>query len=136
MENQLNQRTIIRYSEAFKLKVVEEIESGKLTISGAMKLYDISGEGTIQKWIRKFGKLYLLNKVVRIEMKDEVSKIKQLEREKKELESALAQAHLKILAYESLVEVAEKNLGVELKKNLGQKRFDMQKKKGLDKGQE
>ncbi len=49
-------------------------------------------------------------------MKDEVSRIKQLEKEKKELESALAQAHLKLLAYESLIEVAEENLGIDIKK--------------------
>ena len=128
MENKLNQRTITRYSEAFKIKVVKEIEEGKLTKSEARRLYEIRGGSAIQQWIRKFGKLYLLNKVVRVEMKDEVSRLKQLEKEKKELESALAQAHLKILAYESLIEVAEKNLGVELKKNLGQKQFDMQKK--------
>ena len=133
MENKLNQRTIRRYSDSFKLKVVNEIEKGKLTITEARKLYGIGGCATIQQWIRKFGKLYLLNKVVRVEMKDEVSRLKQLEKEKKELESALAQAHLKILAYESLIEVAEKNLGVELKKNLGQKQFDMQKKNRADK---
>ncbi len=137
MENRLNQRTIIRYSNAFKHKVIDEIESGKITISEAMKLYDIHGCQTLQHWIQKFGKLHLLNKVVRVEMRDEVSKLKQLEKEKKELESALAQAHLKILAYESLIEVAEDKLGIDLKKNLGQKQFSSQKKKGkrLDKEQ-
>lgn len=133
MENNLNQRIVLKYSDSFKLKVVDEIEKGKLTLSEARKLYGISGCATIQQWIRKFGKLHLLSKVVRIEMKDEVSKLKQLEKQKKELESALAQAHLKILAYESLIEVAEKNLGVELKKNLGQKQFDLQKKNREDK---
>jgi hypothetical protein len=72
----------------------------------------------IQTWIKKLGKFHMLNKVVRVEMKDEVSKLKQLEKDKKELESALAQAHLKLLAYESLIEVAEENLGIDLKKNL------------------
>lgn len=129
MEKITKQRVIIRYSTAFKQKVVDEIEEGKLTISEARKLYDIRGGPTIQLWIKKFGKLHLLNKVVRIEMKDEVSKIKQLEKQKRELESALAQAHLKILAYESLIEVAEKDLGIDLKKNIERKQLDIQKKK-------
>jgi hypothetical protein len=51
-------------------------------------------------------------------MKDEVSRMKQLEKEKKELESALANAHLKLITYESLIEVAEEELGIDLKKNL------------------
>jgi len=129
VEKITKQRVIIRYSTAFKQKVVDEIEEGKLTISEARKLYDIRGGPTIQLWIKKFGKLHLLNKVVRIEMKDEVSKIKQLEKQKRELESALAQAHLKILAYESLIEVAEKDLGIDLKKNIERKQLDIQKKK-------
>jgi transposase len=113
-----NERTTKRYSTAFKQKVVSEIEGGKLSMKGARKLYSIGGGTTIQNWIKKFGKLHLLNKVIRIELKDELSKLKQLEKEKKELESALAQAHLKLLTYESLIEVAEEELGIDLKKNL------------------
>ena len=114
-------KEIYRYSLAFKQKVVKEIEEGKYGKDEARKIYDIRGTYTIQTWIKKFGKLHLLNKVIRIEMKDEVSRIKQLEREKKELESALAQAHLKLLAYESIIEVAEENLGIDIKKNFKQK---------------
>lgn len=112
------QRTIKRYSLSFKQKVIEEIESGKLTKSEACRLYDIGSETSIQKWIKKLGKLHLLNKIVRIELKGEVSKLKQLEKQKRELESALAQAHLKLLTYESLIEVTEEELGIDLKKNL------------------
>ena len=112
------QREIKRYSLSFKQKVIGEIESGKLTINVARKLYGISGQTTVQKWIKKLGKLHLLNKVVRIELKDEVSKLKQLEKEKKELESALAQEHLKLIVYETLIEVTEEELGIDLKKNL------------------
>lgn len=106
------------YSFAFKQKVISEIESGKLTRAEARKLYGINGGSTINCWLKNHGKLHLLNKVVRIEMKDEVSKLKQLEKEKKELESALANAHLKLITYETLIEVAEEELGVDIKKNL------------------
>lgn len=111
-------RIIKRYSLSFKQKIVTEIESGKLTQIGAKKLYGIGGGETIPKWIKKLGKLHLLNKVVRVELKDEVSKVKQLEREKKDLESALAQAHLKLIVYESIISVSEEELGIDLKKNL------------------
>jgi transposase-like protein len=73
-------RTIKRYSIAFQKKVVSEIESGELSIEDACRLYDITGNDTIQKWIRKFGRNHLLNKVVRIEMKDEKDRVKQLEK--------------------------------------------------------
>jgi transposase-like protein len=110
-------RTINRYSTAFKIKVVSEIESGKLSITQARQVYDIGGGSTIQNWLRQHGKNHLLHKVVRVEMADEVSKIKQLEQDKQALESALAQSQLKVLALESLIEAAEAQYGIEIKKN-------------------
>jgi len=125
----VNSKIIKRYSLAFKQKVVSEIETGKLTIGEVRKLYDITGNGTVEKWIRKFGKNHLLSKVVRIEMADEVSKLKQLEKDKQALESALAQTQLKLLAMESLIEVAEREYGIEIKKNCGTKGLNLCEKK-------
>lgn len=110
------ERIIPRYSTAFKRKVVCEIENGKLSIHQAQKLYDIGGTETIQRWIKKLGKTHLLNKVIYIQMKDEPDKIKQLKKEKQELESALAKAHLKIITLESTVKVLEEKSGEKLKK--------------------
>lgn len=109
-------RIIKRYSLSFKQKVVKEIEEGKLSISEAQKLYSLGGSVTIQRWIKKLGKNELLNKVVRIELKDEVSKIKQIEKQKRELEAALAQAHLKILSLEKMLEIAGREYGEDFKK--------------------
>ena len=117
-------RTIIRYSKAFQQKVVTEIESGKLTIGEARKIYDIKGCDTIQNWLRKLGKNHLLAKVVRVEMKDEKDKIKELEREKRQLESALAQAHLKVIGLESLIDCAEDYYQVDIKKKFDTQQFD------------
>ncbi|MBK8984456.1 MAG: transposase [Ignavibacteria bacterium] len=66
-----------QYSTAFKQSVVSQIEEGKLTMCSTRKLYSIGGGTTIRNWIKKFGKLHLLKKVVRKEMKDELSKLKQ-----------------------------------------------------------
>ena len=115
------QKTINRYSAAFKQKVVSEIESGKLTIAQARRIYDINGTGTIHYWIRKLGKNHLIHKIVRIEMPDERDKIKELERQKQHLESALAQAHLKILSLESTIECVEEHYKVDVKKTFGTK---------------
>jgi transposase-like protein len=114
-------RTVLRYSLAFQQKVISEIESGKLTASSARRLYDIKGADTISRWLKKFGKVHLLNQVVRIEMKDEKEKIKELERQKKQLESALAQEHLKNICLESLIECVEEHYKIDVKKNFGEK---------------
>jgi transposase-like protein len=122
-------RVFHRYSAAFKQKVVSEIECGELRIGDAQRIYDIKGAETIQRWIRKFGKNHLLNKVVRIEMKDEKERIKELETQIKTLESALAQTQVKNIALESLLECAEEHYQVDFKKNFGGKAFGKARKK-------
>lgn len=109
-------RTIKRYSLAFKQKVVSEIESGHLTIGQAQKLYDITGGQTIQSWLKKLGKHHLLNTRVVIETTDEVSRLKVLERQNRQLESALAQAYLKNMALESMLAEAGRLYGEDFKK--------------------
>jgi len=113
------EKLIRRYSLAFKQKVISEIESGALTISEACKVYGIKGNGTIHYWLRKYGKNHLINKIVRIEMQDERDRIKELERQKRELESALAQEHLKNLCLEALIECVEEHFQVDVKKTFG-----------------
>ncbi len=108
-----------RYSAAFKQKVSAEIESGHLTISQAQKVYDIRGSGTIHFWLKRYGKNHLLNKVVRIEMKDEKDKLKELAAKNRELESALAQTQLKLLYAESLLASVEAHYDIDVKKTFG-----------------
>jgi len=111
----------IRYSTAFKLKVISEIESGKFTVAEARRIYDIGGAYTIQSWIQKYGKNHLLNKVVRIQMKDEKDKIKELKNQIKVLERALSQSQVDNLCWRSLIEVIDEKYGIDSKKNFGSK---------------
>ncbi len=119
-------KLIIRYSTAFKQKIVSEIESGKISIAKAKKIYDIKGSQTVKNWIKKFGKNHLLSKIVRVEMKDEHDRIKELEKQTQTLESALAQAHLKIICLESSIECVEEHYNVDVKKSFGTKQQQMQ----------
>ena len=114
-------KDILRYSSAFKSKIVSEIERGKHTIFSARRVYDINGNGTVENWIRQLGKNHLIGKVVRVETRDERSKLKQFEEDKRRLESALANEHLRILALESMLDLASKELGVDIKKKYGMK---------------
>lgn len=110
-----------RYSEAFKLQIVEEIEKGKYTIAEARKIYDIEGMQTIQRWLRKMGKKHLLPKKVKIETADELSRIKKLEQENKELREALLDQTIRALGYEKMIELAERDFGIKIKKNTDSK---------------
>ena len=90
MNKNSNERMQVRYSDAFKLKVVQDIEKGKLTISEARRLYEINGTNSVYRWLRKYGKNDLIQKVVRIEMKDEKSQLKKKDERIRELESVIA----------------------------------------------
>lgn len=122
----MNQRrsTVIRYSFAFKQKVISEIESGKYNIEEARRIYSIGGADTIQRWLKLYGKEHLLCKVVRVEMRGEKDRIKALEKRERELEKALADAHLKLIAMETLIENAKTHYNLDLKKNFGSKVSD------------
>ncbi len=110
----MTQRIIKRYSNAFKLQVVRQIEQGQLSIAQAERRYDIGGSSTIPRWLKDLGKNHHTCKIMRIETPDEVDQLKTLQHQRQELESA--QAHLKILALESTLAVAEKHFSVDLKK--------------------
>jgi transposase len=114
-------KVLIRYSISFKKKVVKEIEEEGLGISQAARLYGINGGSTIQGWVKQFGKNHLLNKIVRVEMKGEKDRTKELQKEIKKLKEALADAYLAKDAAEKIIELANKEYNTDLKKNFGQK---------------
>jgi transposase len=116
MAKQSISQLTIRYSEAFKLKVVQEIERGRLTISEATRLYEINGSTTIYKWIRKYGKNQIIRRYVRIEMKDEKSILKEKEERIRDLESALAAITLHNICLQSYVDVVNENISEAEKK--------------------
>jgi transposase-like protein len=106
-----NIRVIKQYSEAFKLKVVDEYENGGQTSRALSQHYGIS-KGTVINWARKYGHYDVETKIVRVTMKSESEQIK-------ELKAALAEAHLKNRYLEGLVEAAGEYCGEDLKKNYG-----------------
>lgn len=108
-------KVIRRYSEAFKRSVVADVESGRYTVLEAAAVHQIHFTSVYQ-WLKQLGGTDSQTRIMRIEMPNERDRIKELEKEKRALESALAQAHLKIVQLESTVEVLEEKTGVKLKK--------------------
>jgi transposase-like protein len=125
-----NQREIYRYSDCFKEKVVQEISAGS-TISEVCRRYDIKGLSTVQNWLKKYGRTELLNTIIRVKMKTEDDKIKQLESENKRLKIALADATLAKDVLEVLIEEVDAHYQTDVKKNFGQKlSTDARRKRG------
>lgn len=113
------QKKTFRYSISFKQKVVREIEEEGLSLAAASGRYGIKGSHTVRRWVEKLGRNHLLNKVVRIEMKGEKDRIKELEAEVARLKVALADSVLVNDLLNSLIKVAGEHYGTDLKKNFG-----------------
>ena len=126
------QKVITRYSISFKQKVVKEIEEEGLGVAQTARRYGIKGGDTIQKWVRQFGKNHLLNKIVRVEVKGEKDRVKELEAEIKKLKIALADATMEKHALETLITIVNGHYQTDVKKNLGQQPLKgVTKKKGI-----
>jgi transposase len=105
---------VMRYSEAFKLQVLRELETGKFTsATAAAKAYGISGAAMVQYWARKYGKNHILRKVVRVETPKEVHEVIALRQRVRELEKALADAHLDSKLDAAYLQIACEVAGIE-----------------------
>ena len=60
--NEYVKRTQRDYSDAFKLGVVREVESGELGIKAAARKYGIQSHSTVTNWLRKYGSFDWVNK--------------------------------------------------------------------------
>ena len=116
-----NDKVIRRYSEPFKLKILDELTTGKLNKSQLGKLYGINPT-TINEWIRKYNRKDLMNTRIKVETKDEITRIKALQKEIKQLKKPLLKKDLYAMVLESYLQVAAQDLGYksvpELKKKL------------------
>ena len=101
-----------RYSEAFKRQVVEELESGKFkTAFEAERSYGI-GNGSVRNWMRKYGRDNLFPKLVRIETMKEKDRKKEDRKRIRDLEAALADAHIDNCLEHAFLEIACERMGI------------------------
>ena len=107
-----------RYGEALKRLVVEQIESGKLTVAQAQRQHGVAGAQTIRGWQAKYGKAGGGVRRASALMAAQVEIVK-LRREKAELEHALARSTVKAIVLESAMDEAAAQYGEDFKKKFG-----------------
>ena len=67
----------IRYSEAFKIKLVTELEREGMTVAAIRAKYGIKGGCTVEAWLRKYGN-GTRGKIMRVETLEEINELKRL----------------------------------------------------------
>lgn len=123
-QNQYVKRTQCDYSTALKLEVVQEIERGELSTYGAMHKYGVQSRSTIVGWLRKFGTFDWVNqtpsnmpKSTERKLLELEQKVKLLEKQKAQLESQVEKADKKAVLFDMMIDLAEKEYNIPIRKN-------------------
>jgi transposase-like protein len=115
----------IRYSHAFKMRAVREVEAGQNCASGLERKYDIKGHGTVMRWLRQFGSGQY-GKIIRVEKPDEVNEAARVRTQLRQAKEALADTHMELALEKAFLAVAceQMDLSVESfkKKHAGRPR--------------
>jgi len=101
--------TAIRYSKAFKLQAVREVESGQADAGEVRHKYGIKGYGTVTGWVRQLGS-GKYGKIIRVEKADEISEAVRLRRQLQVAKGALADAHMELALEKAFLTVACEHL--------------------------
>jgi transposase-like protein len=116
----------IRYSQAFKMQIVSELEAKGLSVRAIQRKYGIGGCGTVEGWLAKYGN-GTRGKVIRVETPQEINELKRLRERVRRLESALADANIDLALEKAYTKMACERAGIEdveefKKKGLGKQR--------------
>ena len=120
------------YSTEFKWKVVQEVINGEISQAEAKRKYNIKSNSAILYWTRQLSgidnyrtsrTLYLPEDRMKMK-KSEISKDARI----KELEAALEKEQNRSLIYEKIIEVAEEEFGLPIRKKHGAKQLEELKK--------
>ncbi|MDZ7681407.1 MAG: transposase [Fodinibius sp.] len=105
-----------QFSDEIRRNVVQEFRQGKYTVKELSELYHVSHQ-SIYKWIHKFSSTDEPTVTV-VEMADSTDKkLKDLQQKIADLERALGQKQIKLDFYEKMMDLAEEEYDLDLKKN-------------------
>jgi transposase len=124
MENSNLEPYLNRYefTQAFKEKVALEVFYQGKDIQKAVEEYDLPSIYTVQMWIRQFQKQLQSGMIVLPAMTTEQkANFKEAEHRIKELEKALEYANVVIFSLNHLVDFAEKQFSISIRKKAGSK---------------
>ena len=108
----MNRKPVVRYSEAFKLQVIRDLEKGRYGSPWEAARAHGVGAGTVAYWVRRHGRHELLRKVVHVMKADELVEVKALRQRVRDLERALADKECDLQLGEAYLEIACEAAGV------------------------
>lgn len=106
------------YSDEYKLRIIQKVLSGEISKEGALRKYGIKGHSAITNWMRSFGIHEPLNRRIYLEESKDSPEGRKLSERVKELEKELKLSELKAAAYSKMIDIAEEELSINIRKKL------------------
>ena len=124
-ERVYTKRTQRDYTLTFKLNVVKEIETGESSTVEVCCKYGIQSRSTVSTWLRKYGTFDWENQTPSTMSKSPEQRILELEAQVKLLEKQKAGlerqnyiADSKAIIFDMMIDIAEKEYKIDVRKNL------------------
>ena len=116
-----------KFPDDFKLMVVQEYLSTDISQDELKKKYNFGGNNNIPNWMRKFGLSKLSEEQIELHqaMEKEIEKTsleQELELKVRKLEANLKFEQLRTKALSTMIDIAERELKVDIRKKAGAKR--------------
>jgi transposase len=108
------------FSEEFKKQKVQEIERKQTTIAEISKAYQVR-YNNVSKWVEKYGLSHQKGVRLVVEMESETKKLIALQAKIAELERVVGQKQLLIDFQSKMIDLAEQEYGIDIKKNADSK---------------
>ena len=108
------------FSEEFRRKKVEEIESRISTVSEISREYEVT-KAAIYKWLHKYSQHMKKKERVIIESESDTRKISDLKKQIADLERLVGQKQIQIDFMSKLIDIAEESYQIDIKKKFGGK---------------
>ena len=105
-------KSAIRYSEAFKIQVVRELEKGLINIDQIRRKYGIGGCASIRKWLGKYGN-GTVGTIIRVEKREEIDELAALKKRVRQLEALVADSQVDLAIERATAKLLAERAGVE-----------------------
>jgi transposase-like protein len=112
MRKKQNRKVVIRYSQAFKIAIVREVEQEGMLRSEVTAKYGIKGTATLNRWLGQFGS-GKTGRIIRVERPEEVNQVGKQRDRIKRLERALADASIDLAMEKGYLKIACELAGIE-----------------------
>ena len=124
MKTNYVKRTQKDYPLSLKLQIVQSIEQGKLTTTQATKKYGIQCRETVVNWLRKYGNFdwenqtpFNMPKTPEQRLLELEQEVRLLKKQKASLEKQVEQSDKKIILFDMMINLAEKEYNIPVRKN-------------------